>query len=91
MILRTKRFFLWSHYLLFVAGLSTLAYCMIVTLEASHYQDWAREQLQKRSSDSRLSQRHQIQPSSRHTHVCTAAAALHLWAEWIFPVFTFLQ
>jgi sortase A len=51
MTIRTRRILLWSHYLLFVAGLSTLAYCVIVTMEGRHYQAWAREQLQKCSSD----------------------------------------
>ena len=51
MTLRTKGILLWSHYLLFVAGVSALAYRVIVTMEARHYQAWAREQLQKPSSD----------------------------------------
>jgi hypothetical protein len=51
MTLRTKRILLLSHYLPFVAGVSALAYCVIVTMEARHYQAWAREQLQKPSSD----------------------------------------
>jgi sortase A len=51
MTLRTKRILLWSHYLLFVAGLCAFAYCVIVTMEARHYQAWAREQLQEPSSD----------------------------------------
>ena len=51
MTIRTRRILLWSHYLLFVAGLSTLAYCVIVTMEGRHYQAWAREQLQKPSFD----------------------------------------
>jgi sortase A len=51
MTLRTKRILLWSHYLLFVAGLCALAYCVIVTMEARRYQAWARERLQKPSSD----------------------------------------
>lgn len=49
MTLRIKRMLLWSHYLLFVTGLSTLAYSLIVTMEGRHYQAWAREQLQKPS------------------------------------------
>jgi sortase A len=51
MTLRTKRILLWSHYLSFVAGVSALAYCVLVTMEARHYQAWAREQLQKPSFD----------------------------------------
>jgi sortase A len=51
MKLRAKRILLWMHYLLLVAGLSGLAYSVIVTIEARHYQTWAREQSQKPSSD----------------------------------------
>ena len=51
MKLRAKRILLWMHYLLLVAGLSGLAYSVIVTIEARHYQTWAREQLQSSSSD----------------------------------------
>ena len=49
MTLRTKRMLLWSHYLLLVSGLSALAYCILVNIEARHYQARAREQLQKPS------------------------------------------
>jgi sortase A len=51
MKVRAKRILLRIHYLLFVAGLSALAYCVIVTVEARHYQAWAREQLENPSSD----------------------------------------
>ena len=51
MTLRTKRILLCGHYLFFVAGLSALTYCVIVTMEARRYQTWAREQLQSSSSD----------------------------------------
>ena len=51
MTIRTRRILLWSHYLLFVAGLSTFAYCVVVVVEAGHYQAWAREQVQNPSSD----------------------------------------
>lgn len=50
MTLRTKRFLLRSHYVLLVAGSSALGYCVFVTIEARHYQAWAREQLEKPSS-----------------------------------------
>jgi sortase A len=51
MTLRIKSILLGSHYLFLVAGLCGLAYCMIATMEARRYQAWAREQLQKPSSD----------------------------------------
>jgi sortase A len=44
---RKKLILLWSHYVLLVGGVSVVAYCAFVTIEAKQYQAWAHEQLQK--------------------------------------------
>jgi sortase A len=42
-------FLVWAQYVLLLAGSSALGYCAITAIEASRYQDWAREQMQKAS------------------------------------------
>jgi sortase A len=50
MTLWKSRILLWTHYVLIFAGVSALAYCLIVMIEAEHYQTWAHEQLPKSNS-----------------------------------------
>jgi len=49
MTARRKMFLVWSQYVLLVAGFSAVGYCAIAFVEASRYQDWARDQMRKAS------------------------------------------
>jgi len=46
---RQKMFLVWGQYVLLAAGFSAVGYCAIVFVEASRYQDWARDQMRKAS------------------------------------------
>jgi sortase A len=50
MTLRKSQVLLWSQRALMLAGLSALAYCLTVRIEAELYQTWAHEELQEPSS-----------------------------------------
>ena len=39
----------WGQYVLLVAGFSAVGYCAVAFVEASRYQDWARDQMRKAS------------------------------------------
>ncbi len=47
---RAKKVLIRIHYVLLIAGCSTLAYCASVAITASHYQAWAREELRNSNS-----------------------------------------
>jgi len=51
MTARQKRALVWGQYALLAAGLSALGYCAMTVVEASRYQDWAREQMRKDRSE----------------------------------------
>jgi sortase A len=49
MTARRRMILVWVHYVLLLAGFSALGYCAITVVEASRYQDRAREQMRKAS------------------------------------------
>lgn len=49
MTARRKMFLVWGQYVFLVAGFSAVGYCAIAFVEASRYQDWARDQMRKAS------------------------------------------
>lgn len=49
MTARRKILLVWGQYVLLLAGFAAVGYCAIAFVEASHYQDWARDQMRKAS------------------------------------------
>ena len=82
MTLRKRRILLWSQHALMLTGLSALAYCLTVRIEAEHYQTWVHEELQESSSLADV-------PAPRHVHLCTDVTRLDLWVEWTSLAFAY--